>query len=225
MISAAEQSPYAKAIAKGFPEDPEVFIGCCWPHIKLYPKQVEIVQSIRDNVETVVHAAHEMGKDFTAALCVLWFYCSRRPAFVATTSSNEHQLETVLWGEIRKQIAASKIPLPLVYTHQLIRQKKIITVDGEQRWGVDEQSALFGKVVKRGESFQGLHLPNDKPRTMCVFDEASAIDDEFYDAATSWADRILVIGNPLPCTNFFYNGSKGGDVVDPITVTRNTDDD
>jgi hypothetical protein len=54
-----------------------------------------------------------------------------------------------------------------------------------------------------------------KPRTLCVFDEASGIDTQYYDAADTWAHRKLVIGNPLPCRNFFYHGVKRGDVSDP----------
>jgi len=83
----------------------------------------------------------------------------------------------------------------------------------------DPSSIILGKVVQAGESFAGFHLGiDDKPRTLCVFDEASSISDVFYDSATSWADRILAIGNPLPCTNFFYRGCRGGDLKDPADV-------
>jgi hypothetical protein len=32
--------------------------------------------------------------------------------------------------------------------------------------------------------------------------------------ADSWAKRFLIIGNPNPCTNFFYHGVKQGDQID-----------
>jgi hypothetical protein len=70
-------------------------------------------------------------------------------------------------------------------------------------------------LARAVESLQGHHLPSDRPRVLAVLDEASAIEDEFFAAAQSWAHRKLVVGNPLSTTNFFYRCCKGGDVVDP----------
>ena len=78
---------------------------------------------------------------------------------------------------------------------------------------------LFGHVTNLVENFQGHHLPNDKPRVLAIFDEASGVPDEFFTAAKSWAHRVLVIGNPLSTTNFFYRLCKTGDVADPAGGT------
>ena len=74
---------------------------------------------------------------------------------------------------------------------------------------------MIGHVTNVVENFQGHHLPSDKPRVLAIFDEASDIEDVFYDAADSWAHRKLVIGNPLSTINFFYFKCKVGDVPDP----------
>jgi hypothetical protein len=50
------------------------------------------------------------------------------------------------------------------------------------------------------------------PRTLFVADEASGIDDEAWEKVDTWAHRKLAIGNPYPCTNFFYKGTKGGSI-------------
>jgi hypothetical protein len=129
-----------------------------------------------------------------------------------TTSADYSQLEAVLWGEIRRFIQTAAYPLErerggmLVVNHLHIRK----AVDGK----VDPTSYLMGRVAAKGEGMLGHHVadPGDGvPRTLWVCDEASGCDDESYRAADTWARRKLVIGNPLPCQNFFREGVKGGD--------------
>jgi hypothetical protein len=55
---------------------------------------------------------------------------------------------------------------------------------------------------------------------MVVFDEASGVADEFFEAAGSWAHRKLVIGNPLHNNSFFYSLCKQGDFPDPANPDR-----
>jgi len=193
-------SSYVKVI-----EDPIKFTAACWPDITLAEHQRDILISLRDNNETLVHAANEVGKDFVTAIAVLWFFCSRRPARVITSSSGETQLKSILWSEIKQRIATSQIKFPLKVDTLAIRW---INEDGS----IDPLSYIIGHVTKSVENFQGHHLPNDKPRVMCVFDEASGVGDEYNEAADSWAHRKLTIGNPLNCLNFFYRDCKKGDV-------------
>lgn len=185
--------------------DPLKFIRKGWPHVELYKEQVEVLYSVRDNEETYVPAGNQLGKDFISAYCALWFFCSRRPARVVTTSVQYNQLNDVLWGEIRRALDTCKINLPLRYNHMHIRQ-----VD---RNGKDVPLCeLVGQCVNKGESLLGRHLPSDIPRTLAIFDEASGIDNSVYESADTWAHRKLVIGNPYPCSNFFFQGVTKGDL-------------
>ena len=36
--------------------DPLRFVATCWPDMQLYEKQREVLLSVRDNIETFVHA-------------------------------------------------------------------------------------------------------------------------------------------------------------------------
>ena len=189
--------------------DPMRFIKLCWPGMSLYDKQQEVLLSVRDNHENFVHAANQMGKTRIAAIIAIWFFASRTPARVVLSSSNETQLEKVLWAEIQQLIRSSRYPLPFKVTHLSIM--KGIRVGNTDTEYVDY---VIGHVPKSVENFQGHHLPSDKPRVLAIFDEASGIGDEFFEASESWAHRILVLGNPLSNTNFFYRYCKGGDVDD-----------
>lgn len=193
--------------------DPLRFFNLVWPEVILYDKQQEIAESVRDNDITIVPAGNDLGKDFIAALISLWFFLSRSPAFVVTSSVDGSQLEGVLWGEIRKFLRMAKengITLPIQYNHQLIRQT---TPDGD----LEAQSRLEGRVVKVGEGLLGRHIPKKGPlwlpMTFVIFDEASAIEQMCFDTSDTWAHRMLIIGNPYECENSFKKFTKAGDLV------------
>jgi hypothetical protein len=190
--------------------DPLKFISVCWPSMKLYDKQVDVLLSVRDNVETYVHAANELGKTRIAALIAIWWFASRTPARVITSSSSETQLNLILWSEIRHLISSAAYPLPFRVTN--LRVEKLKDPKTQE---TEPRDYIVGHVTNEVENFQGHHLPNDKPRVLSIFDEASGVPDAFSDAADSWAHRKLVIGNPLSTTNFFYRYCRTGDVPDP----------
>jgi hypothetical protein len=182
----------------------------CWPELTLYDRQVEILYSLRDNDETIVPAGNALGKDFVTAFAVLWFFCSRTPCRIVTSSVDQPQLKGVLWGEIRRFVATSRYPLPIQMNDLLIRQ----VIDGQ----VEPRSYLIGRVTAKGEGLLGHHIERTSdgvPRTLAVFDEASGIDQESYEATDTWAHRKLIIGNPYPCSNFFFKGVKAGDLHAP----------
>lgn len=202
----------SKKIAAIF-DDPIKFVGLYWPEIRLYDKQIEILRSLRDNSETFVHAGAALGKDFISSLGVLWFFCSRAPCKVIISSASEDHLRTVLWGEIQERIRTSRFPLHIKVDYMRVRR----WTDAKET-DFDPQSYIEGRVTNRVEAFAGVHLDNDKPRVLCLFDEASSISDAFFESAQSWAHRILVIGNPLNTTNFFYKQCKAGNRQRPEHV-------
>lgn len=185
-----------------------------WPHVNFYKQQREIIKSVQFNDETFVPAGNMLGKDFVAAFIALWFFLTRHPCRVITTSADYSQLESVLWGEIRNFIQTSKYPLtveqrgPLVVNHLHIRK-----VFKSKVCGI---SYLLGRVAAKGEGMLGHHIADvgdGVPRTLFIADEASGVEDVSYDRADTWAHRKLIIGNPYPCNNFFKRGVRGGDLL------------
>jgi hypothetical protein len=192
--------------------DPLKFAKSFWPTVTFYRQQQEIIYSVMHNDETYVQAGNSLGKDFVAGFIALWWFLSRRPARVVTTSVKVDQLEDVLWGEIRRFIQTAKGPLPIKENHLKLRQ---VTGKGK----VVPNAELVGQVSNTQEGLLGRHstsgfLPvqNDVPRTLVIFDEASGVDDQTYQSTQTWAHRKLIIGNPFPCDNFFKRGCKGGDI-------------
>lgn len=205
--------------------DPRGFAERFWPGVTFYKEQWDIIHSARDNDETIVPAANQLGKDFVAAFICIWWMMRTRPARVLATSPQATQLEDVLWGEIKKLLRAAKYPLPLHSTHMFIRQQRN---DGSY---VDT-GELRGQAVNKGEALLGRHLPRISddspwcqhyvgmgesgiPTTLLLVDEGSGMDDEPYYKSETWAHRRLTIGNCYPTTNFFYQGSQAGDLLRP----------
>lgn len=197
--------------------DPFQFQRVLWPHVTFYEEQREVIRSVRDNDETFVVAGNMLGKDFVSAFIALWFFCTRVPCRVVTTSVDHTQLEGVLWGEIRRFIQEARYPLEverggiLVVNHLHLRRIK--------NWSKREVCGLsycLGRVAAKGEGMLGHHIAEQGdgiPRTLFIADEASGVDDVSYERADTWARRKLIIGNPYPCQNFFYRGVKQGDLL------------
>ncbi len=192
--------------------DPLAFCKLVWPDCTLYKQQREICYSVRDNDRTFVPAGNALGKDFVSAFIAIWWFCTRIPARVVTTSVKQAQLEDVLWGEIRRFIQSSRVKLPLLYNHLKIRR---VMDDGS----IHPNSELVGQVSNTQEGLLGRHstagfkaVQNDVKRTLVIFDEASSIDDETYRGVQTWADSILGIGNTWPCMSFFKREVEAGDL-------------
>lgn len=203
--------------------DPIAFGRIMWPDVKFYDKQVQVIESVVEDDMTVVPAGNMLGKDFIAGYIIVWFFCSRSPCRIITTSAKDDHLR-VLWGEINNFIQSSKYPLtvdkggPLVVHHREILRR---LPDGS----VCPKSYVRGMVASLDTiaSMQGHHVADvgdGVPRTLFVSDESSSVPDEYWTMARTWAKRALILGNPWPCANFFFQavrgnpatGDKGGDL-------------
>lgn len=199
-------------------KDPLVFGKALWPGVDFYDKQVEVIHSVRDNAETFVVAGHQLGKDFVSGFLALWFFLTRHPVRIVTTSVKDDHLR-VLWGEIGRFIDTAQVPLdakrggPLIIRHRELR--KLVGPMGNRE--VCKISYCVGMVSEKGEGMAGHHATH----TLAIIDEGSGAEDTVYERLTTWARRILVIGNSYPSGgNFFEKGIEAGDVVLPDHVVE-----
>jgi hypothetical protein len=210
-----------------FRDDPFLFASAYWPDVRFYRKQRLVIESVRDNDETYCYAAHQMGKDFLAGFVVLWKFLCFEPCRVITTSVKDDHLR-VLWGEIGRFVANSRVPLnskaggQLVVKHRELR--KLVappTAPGAThgRGGNSKQALVadpfqyaLGMVSEKGEGMAGHHARF----TLLVVDEASGVDYVVVERASSWAKKMIVIGNPYGGPDsWFSKHCKGGDVLAP----------
>ena len=202
--------------------DPLAFCKHLWPYINLYDKQREILYSVRDNDETYVPAANKLGKDYVGAIAVLYFFLTRHPCRVVTTSATADHFE-VLWGEMGRLIQSAAFPLtsdkggPLLINHNHIR--KYVRRNGEDvLCKISYIKGIAGSEDSKA-SLQGHHVtPEDLeqandgiPRSMAFVDEASSVKQFVFEMMNTWytGNRLVVIGNTWDCNNNFKWAVKG----------------
>ena len=207
--------------------DPLALKELLWPHVTFWEKQEEILRAQRDSAETYVTAGNMLGKDFIAGYHALAFFLVPYAYFpgwyveqveaaspnwlphnlrhrrrVLTTSVKDDHLD-VLWGEIGRFFRTALVPLDryLTMTHHEVRFREEVLEKNPSNY-------LKGQVSAKGEGLAGHHADY----TLVIGDEASGLEDEVQTQCVTWARRALWIGNPLPCSNFFFRGVKGGDL-------------
>jgi hypothetical protein len=181
----------AITLVKRARNDPAWFIQNVLGVKYLTPQQIDLCHSVRDSRRTASPAGHGVGKTFLAAHLVLWFLFTNEGSKVLTTAPTWHQVEHLLWREIRRAFNNAR------YEHGLggeILQTQL---------NIAEDWFAIGLSTNDPTKFQGIHAP----KVMIVFDEATGIEGGFWDAAEGVAvgdnDRFLAIGNPTdPMSRF-----------------------
>lgn len=169
----------------------------------LWSKQKEILRSVFRNRKTVVPAGHGVGKTFVAAVIALTFLYVRKPAKVLTTAPTWLQVKRLLWSEMNR-----------LFKERLVPQNFPGKISQTQLHLRDDWFAL-GLSPKESVNLQGFHGQN----VLVIFDEASGIRRELYEAADSLLSggdaRILLIGNPTGARGPFYDAcrSEGWHVI------------
>jgi phage terminase large subunit len=165
-----------------------------WLGIRLWSKQRQVIESVRDNPRTAVRSCHGAGKTFTAADTALWFLTNFPNSRVITTAPTFRQVEKVLWQEIRKAHKASQIPLGGDLTLTQLKIK-----DG---W------FAFGFSTDDPDAMQGQHAEY----ILVIMDEAPGVKPPIWEGAnallTSEHSRLLTIGNPTAPIGPFANEFK-----------------
>lgn len=166
-------------------------------NVFMWSKQIEILESVRDNPRTAVHSCHQIGKSFSAALTVAWFLDCHAPgtAFAVTTAPTAAQVRAILWREINK-----------LHETGGLRGRM-----NQTEWHIGSQLVAFGRKPSdyNNSSFQGLHAEH----FLVVLDEACGIPKQLWDSASTLAanpttGRILAIGNPDDPVGEFADNCK-----------------
>jgi hypothetical protein len=149
----------------------------------LWSKQIEIMESVRDNRHTAVHSCHGSGKSWVAARIVAWWMACHEPgeAFAITTAPTFAQVRAILWREIRRA-----------------HRKNLPGKVNQTEWWINDEIVAFGR--KPGDydtdAFQGIHAR----AVLVILDEASGIPPALWEAVetvvTNDECRVLAIGNP-----------------------------
>jgi hypothetical protein len=151
---------------------------------QVWSKQVEILESLRDNRRTAVPACHAPGKSHIAARAIAWWVAVHDPykVRVVTTATTFRQVKGILWPHIRQIVAAHNLPGEVMTTEWKIGPT--IVADG------------FSPADHNESAVQGIHAEN----LLIVVDEAGGISNTIGQALealmTGGHTRLLLLGNP-----------------------------
>lgn len=203
-----------EAAAVNYRSDP---VG--WVNTRLgehvWSKQVEILESLRDNRRTAVKSCHGVGKSHVASRAVGWWLDTHPAgdAIVVSTAPTFSQVRAVLWRYIRQM-------------HRKGRDVngKITGLRGsvnQTEWHIEGDLVAIGrKPADHDEAaFQGIHGQN----VLVVIDEASGVPEQLWDAAASLTTNegcaTLAIGNPADPMSKFARICQPGSGWNVITIS------
>lgn len=179
--------------------------------IKLWSKQRELVDLVKENSHTVVTSAHGTGKSLTSSVLACWWVATRPigEAIAIWTAPTYAQVNAILGEEIRKHHAHAEQR----YKEGLSPIKLPGYVTQANQWKTDDGKILLGFGRKPADTadnaFQGIH----RRHVLVILDEACGIPESLWTGAeaitTTAGSRILAVGNPDdPASHFrkiFYD--------------------
>ena len=181
--------------------DPEFFVhrGLAGP--PRWAGQIDILNSVRDNPETLVISGHGLGKTAVFADVAIWFMYAYAPAKVITLAPTGRQVESLLWSEIRKRHDQSRIELP----GRMLRTSWEI---GAEHFAMGISPDISLSPEDQGVKLQGYHGEH----VLVIFDEGMGIDEAFWTAKdallTGGFCRFLAGANPTAASGPMYESWK-----------------
>lgn len=161
------------------------------------PQQLQLLDAISlPGAHVAVRSGHGTGKSTSLAIIALWFLCTRPDAKVPCTAPAAHQLEDVLWGEIRRLHAGMG-----EWTRDQIRIKADkITIDGSAGY-------IVARTARKDnpDALQGFHAEN----ILFIIDEAAGVHDKIFEVAqgalSTPGARVVMTANPTQLTGYFFD--------------------
>src|SRR5262249_13580279 len=122
------------------------------------------------------------------------FLALNKGSKVVTTAPTQRQVEEVLWREINRLWAGSRIPLG----------GKMINTS----WNLAEDWFAIGIASDKSDAYQGFHAD----KLLVVIDEASGVEESVWGALegnmSSPNAKRLTIGNPTDSTTRFFKETR-----------------
>ena len=153
-------------------------------------------------VEEDISSGHGVGKSAEVSWLILWSVSTHADTRGVVTANTDTQLRTKTWAELSKwyQLFIAKSLFKFTATSIYIANDAV----REKSWRID----AVPWSANNTEAFAGMH--NKGKRILCLFDEASTIDDLIYEvtrgALTDARTQIIWcrFGNPTRTSGEFF---------------------
>lgn len=186
----------------GYGEDPIGFASDVL-NVEVDAWQQRFLEAVAEHQRVAVRSSTGQGKDFVAAIAVLWFLASHWKALCPCTANNQDQLEKVLWKQFAELISGSN-GLDSVFDWQAttIRHRE----HGAEWLAFAKTSAK--KITSGGERYAEGSAGHHAENMLILLDEASGIEEEFWQAyeptMTGPNNKLVAIANPNRLSGSFF---------------------
>lgn len=183
---AAQAGVSAKRSCVQYQRDPVAYVSDVLKVKELSSEQVESLESIRDNRYTVVKASHAVGKTFTAACALNWWYDCWDEHIGYVTAPTWPQALGLTFKQLKRQRRQSGLRGRILETGLVVDEDK------------NREPAHFIRALnaEKGEGFQGEH----SAPILIVIEEGPGVPHYIWEAAgglmTRPECRLFAIGNP-----------------------------
>lgn len=160
---------------------------------RLWDKQVEILEAVRDHARVCVRSGHKVSKSHSLAIAALWFFSSFEDARVFATCVTARQVDEIFYREVKRMHARSKVPLSGTPAQKA--SSGIRSPDGRE---------VVGFTARQVEGVAGISGRN----LLYLVDEASGVEDGVFDAIEgnrAGGARIIMVSNPTQCEGYFFD--------------------
>ena len=159
-----------------------------------YPKQLEIIQALKDHRRVAVVGCNGSGKDWMSARIMLWWQSVHYPAITVVVGPTHRQVSDIVWKEARSAYLAPRFPLGgRMYQ--------------TARWEHDDRHYALGLAVDNDMNLQGFHSPN----LLVIITEAHNVTQSHIDAVKRLNPaKMLLTGNAFANGGEFFEAFHGG---------------
>lgn len=183
----------AAAIVRRFRLEPSVFLTDALGVQTAYPKQIEVMESVRDNRRTSVVGANSSGKDWLSGRIILWWLTIWDDGVVVVIGPTARQVEEIVWREARTAYQGARIaPGGRMYD--------------SAKYEVSTQRYALGFSTDKEYKLTGFHSGH----LLLIVTEAHGVPQTHIEAAKMLNPyRILLTGNALSLSGEFYEAHNG----------------
>jgi hypothetical protein len=160
-------------------------------------------KGLAEKIGISIRSGHGTGKDVFLSWVYLWLLFTYPYPRGLVTGPTSHQLDIVLWPEIRKWMRASKANLGQYID---IQADRLFMKDNKNEWFIAKRTAnIKAGPEEQGETLAGLHADY----MIHAVDEASGVPDGVFKplegAMTGMMNFAVIIGNMTRASGYFYD--------------------
>ncbi len=190
--------PAEVSILAEWREDPVRFVKEALKVEYIAPWQEEALGLVASSSRVAIRSGHGVGKSTFLAWLILWWLLTRYRPKVPCLAPTQHQLDDVLWTEVR--IWWRRLPEGFQKQIQIGKDRIALSEAPNENFAV-------ARTARREspEALQGFHSGD----LMYLMDEASGIDDLIFEVgrgALSTPGSVQVMtGNPTRISGYFFD--------------------